>query len=257
VRDRLAAVQLRRRKADVLPELPAKIESELILPMGAEQRGAYERAERDGLVQLRAQGPAVRIASVLELIVRLKQLCNVDPTTGASAKLRDLDERLALLRESGERALVFTQFTDDRYGAQAIARRLAAHRPLVLTGSLTLDQRAQVVERFRADPAHGLLILSLRAAGVGLDLQDASYVFHFDRWWNPAVEDQATDRSHRIGQHLPVHVYTYTTENTVEERTVEVLRGKRLLFEEVVEGAGIRTEGTLSREELLAVAGLT
>jgi SNF2 family DNA or RNA helicase len=256
LREELAAVQLRRRKADVLPELPPKIESELVLPLAAEQRGTYERAERDGVVQLRAQGPAVRIASVLELIVRLKQLCNFDPATGASAKLRDLDERLALLRESGERALVFTQFTDDVYGAQAIARRLGAHRPLLLTGSLTLDQRARVVERFRTEPDHSVLVLSLRAAGVGLDLQDASYVFHFDRWWNPAVEDQATDRSHRIGQHRPVHVYAYALEGTVEERTVEVLREKRLLFDQVVEGAGLHPEGALSREELLSVAGL-
>lgn len=256
VRGQLAAIQLRRRKADVLPQLPAKIESDLVLPMGAEQRAAYERAERDGLVQLRSQGPAVRVTSVLELIVRLKQLCNFDPATGASAKLRDLDERLSLLRQSGERSLVFTQFTDDSYGAEAIARRLAAHRPLVVTGSLTLARRAAVIDRFRADSAHGVLILSLRAAGVGLDLQDASYVFHFDRWWNPAVEDQATDRSHRIGQQRPVHVYTYTMEGTVEERTVEVLRGKRLLFDEIVEGAGIRDEGSLSRDELLTVAGL-
>jgi SNF2 family DNA or RNA helicase len=256
LREQLAGIQLRRRKADVLPQLPARIESELVLPMDAEQRLAYERAERDGLVRLRAEGPAVSVTSVLELIVRLKQLCNFDPTTGASAKLHDLDERLSLLRESGQRGLVFTQFTDDTFGARAIARRLAAHRPLVLTGSLTLDRRAEVIERFRADPAHGVLVLSLRAAGVGLDLQDASYVFHFDRWWNPAVEDQATGRSHRIGQKLPVHVYAYTMENTVEERTVEVLRSKRLLFDEIVEGAGIQVEGTLSREELLTVAGL-
>jgi SNF2 family DNA or RNA helicase len=256
LRAQLAAVQLRRRKTDVLPELPPKIETELLLPMPADQRAAYERAEREGLVQLRAAGPAVRVTSVLELIVRLKQLCNFDPASGASAKLGDLAERLALLSQSGERALVFTQFTDDVYGAQAIARRLVAHRPLVLTGALTLDHRVQVVERFRSDPRHGVLILSLRAAGVGLDLQDASYVFHFDRWWNPAVEDQATDRSHRIGQHRPVHVYTYALENTVEERTIEILREKRLLFDEVVEGAGIHAGGTLSREELLRVVGL-
>ena len=256
LREQLTAIQLRRRKADVLPELPPKTQSDLVLPMSVEQRAGYERAEREGLVQLRAQGPAIRIASVLELILRLRQLCNFDPATGASAKLRDLDERLTVLRESGQRALVFTQFTDGTYGAHAIARRLAGHQPLVLTGSLTLDQRARVVERFRAGAGHQVLILSLRAAGVGLDLQEASYVFHFDRWWNPAVEDQATDRSHRIGQRRPVHVYTYTMEDTVEERTVEVLRGKRLLFDEVVEGAGIQVEGTFSREDLLRVAGV-
>src|SRR5262249_18326380 len=150
-----------------------------------------------------------------------------------------------------ERSLVFTQFTDDTYGAHALARRLSAHRPLVLTGAMTLDERARVVDRFRSDPQHEVLILSLRAAGVGLDLQVASYVFHFDRWWNPAVEAQATDRSHRIGQVRPVHVYTYALEGTVEERTVEILREKRLLFDEVVEGTGLHPEGTLSRDELL------
>ncbi|HXM55991.1 MAG TPA: DEAD/DEAH box helicase [Candidatus Dormibacteraeota bacterium] len=256
LREHLAAVQLRRRKAEVLPELPPKLESDLLLPMDPAQRTAYERAEREGLVQLRTQGPAVRITSVLELIVRLKQLCNFDPATGASAKLRDLSERLTALRESGERSLVFTQFTDATYGAEAIASRLAPHRPLVLTGSLALDERRRVIERFRSDPRHEVLVVSLRAGGVGLDLQDASYVFHFDRWWNPAVEDQATDRSHRIGQQRPVHVYTYVLDGTVEERTVEVLREKRLLFDEVVEGTGIHVEGTLSREDLLRVAGL-
>jgi len=256
LRERLAAVQLRRRKAEVLPELPPKIETELVLPMSAEQRTAYDRAERQGLVQLRAEGGAVRITSVLELIVRLKQLCNFDPTTGASAKLADLKDRLAILQETGERSLVFTQFTDDTYGAHAIARGLSAHRPLVLTGAMTLDERARVVDRFRSDARHAVLVLSLRAAGVGLDLQDASYVFHFDRWWNPAVEDQATDRSHRIGQSRPVHAYTYALDDTVEERTAEILREKRLLFDQVVEGAGLRPEGTFSREELLRVAGL-
>ena len=256
LRTRLAEVQLRRRKAEVLPELPPKLESELLLPMTAEQRRAYDRAEREGLLELRAQGPTVRITHVLELIVRLKQVCNFEPGSGASAKLSDLEERLALLRESGERALVFTQFTDEIYGAQAIARRLAAFHPLVLTGSVPPDQRAAMVQRFRAEPHHQVMVLSLRATGVGLDLQDASYVFHFDRWWNPAVEDQASDRTHRIGQSRPVHVYTYALEGTVEERTIEVLREKRLLFDEVVEGAGIHVEGALSKEELLRVAGL-
>jgi SNF2 family DNA or RNA helicase len=256
LRERLAMVQLRRRKAEVLPELPPKIETELVLPMSAEQRRVYDRAEREGLVQLRAEGGAVRITSVLELIVRLKQLCNFDPTTGVSAKLEDLEDRLAILQDTGERSLVFTQFTDDTFGAHAIARGLSAHHPLVLTGAMTPDERARVVDRFRSDLRHEVLILSLRAAGVGLDLQEASYVFHFDRWWNPAVEDQATDRSHRIGQSRPVHVYTYALEDTVEGRTAEVLREKRLLFDEVIEGAGLRPQGTFSREELLRVAGL-
>jgi SNF2 family DNA or RNA helicase len=256
LRSELSEVQLRRRKEDVLTELPPKVVSELVLPMTPEQRAAYDRAEGEGQVQLRALGPTVPIANVLELIVRLKQLCNFDPATGASAKIGDLDGRLGQLRESGEQALVFTQFTDDTYGAYAIARRLAAHDPLVLTGQHSLLQRDLTIRRFRTDPRHRVLVLSLRAGGVGLNLQAASYVFHFDRWWNPAVEDQATDRSHRLGQDRPVHVYAYTLENSVEDRILAVLREKRLLFEEIVEGSGIQIQTALTREELLRVAGL-
>lgn len=252
----LSELQLRRRKHEVLPELPPKLLSELVLPMAPEQRRAYDRAETEGVVELRTLGAAVRISNVLELIVRLKQLCNFDPVSNASAKLSDLDERLDQLRESGERALVFTQFVDRTFGAEAIAARLAAHEPLTLTGSLSLPQREQVLRRFRADPRHRVLVLSLRAAGVGLDLQEASYVFHFDRWWNPAVEDQASDRTHRMGQIRPVHVYAYALEDSVEERIVQILRDKRLLFEDVVEGAGIHLETSLTQEELFGVVGL-
>jgi SNF2 family DNA or RNA helicase len=256
LRSALSEVQLRRRKADVLTELPPKVVTELVLPMTPEQRAAYDRAEREGQVQLRALGPYVPVANVLELIVRLKQLCNFDPASGASAKMGDLEGRLRQLRESGERALIFTQFTDETYGAYAIARRLAAHDPLVLTGEHSLAQRDQTILRFRTDPRHRVLVLSLRAGGVGLNLQAASYVFHFDRWWNPAVEDQATDRSHRLGQDRPVHVYAYALENSVEDRILSVLREKRLLFDEIVEGSGIQVQTALTREELLRVVGL-
>ena len=257
LRSMLPEVQLRRRKVDVLTELPPKVVSELLLPMTREQRAAYRRAEEEGVVQLRTLGPAVHVANVLELIVRLKQLCNFDPVSGASAKLDDLDERLRSLREGGERALVFTQFADDVYGARAIARRLAAHDPLVLTGEHSLAQRERTIQRFRADPRHRLLVLSLRVGGVGLNLQEASYVFHFDRWWNPAVEDQASDRSHRLGQSRPVNVYAYSLEDSVEDRILEVLREKRLLFEEIVEGSGIQLQTAMTRDDLLRVAGLS
>jgi SNF2 family DNA or RNA helicase len=252
----LSELQLRRRKHQVLTELPPKLAAELVLPMGPDQRRAYDRAENEGVVQLRAMGPAVRVANVLELIVRLKQLCNFEPVTGASAKLLDLDERLWRLQETGERALVFSQFTDSFYGVDAVARRLAPHQPLTLTGAMSLTQRERVLQRFRSDPHHRVLVLSVRAGGVALDLQEASYVFHFDRWWNPAVEEQASDRSHRMGQVRPVHVYAYSLEGSVEERIIEILREKRVLFDEIVEGAGINLETTLTRSELLRVVGL-
>ncbi len=255
LRDELAAVQLRRRKQDVLRQLPPKTLSDLLLDMTTEQRRSYTRAENEGLVYLRELGTSVTVANVLELIMRLKQLCNFDPETGASAKLADLDERLDALVESGQRALVFSQFADATFGAEAIAQRLGRYRPVVYTGGMALAERDAAIRTFVNDFSHHVMVLSLRAGGQGLNLQAASYVFHFDRWWNPAVEDQATDRSHRLGQALPVHVYSYTTQDSIEERIRDILRDKRELFERIVEGVGIDVRD-FSSDELFRIIGL-
>ncbi|MFA4835225.1 MAG: C-terminal helicase domain-containing protein [Dehalococcoidia bacterium] len=110
---------------------------------------------------------------------------------------------------------------------------------------------------FKSSPEHKLLLLSLRAGGQGLNLQEASYVFHFDRWWNPAVEHQAEDRTHRLGQTLPVHIYKYTCENTIEERIDDILHKKQLLFDELVDDVSINLRTTLTGEELFGLFGLT
>jgi SNF2 family DNA or RNA helicase len=113
---------------------------------------------------------------------------------------------------------------------------LSALEPLLLTGDMDASQRAAAVAEFARDDRRTLLLLSLRAGGVGLNLTAASYVFHFDRWWNPAVEAQAEDRAHRIGQERPVHVFAFLTEDTIEERVQEILSGKAALFADVVDG---------------------
>jgi SNF2 family DNA or RNA helicase len=250
-------VQLRRRKADVLPQLPPKLVTPVTLRLGAEQRAAYDRAEREGVYALRARGSDVRVHNVLELISRLKQLCNADPLSGQSVKMLDVRERLARLVAEGHRALVFTQFTDAVFGARAIAAELADFQPLLYTGDMDLGQREAVIRAFKDDASHAVLVLSVRAGGVGLNLQNASYVFHFDRWWNPSVERQAEDRTHRLGQTYPVNVYEYTCEQTIEERIEEVLRGKRRLFEDVVEDVTLDLESVLSGAELFGLFGLS
>jgi SNF2 family DNA or RNA helicase len=254
--EKLHTLQLRRRKADVLPQLPPKIVSQIELPLAGAQRESYERAEREGVLQLRERGAQVRIDNVLDLLIRLKQICNVCPATGQSAKLDDLQARLATLALEGHRALVFTQFTDQRHGARALAARLRAFQPLLYTGDLSLPQREAVLRAFKEDRRHKALILSLRAGGYGLNLQEASYVFHFDRWWNPAVELQAEDRSHRLGQVLPVNVYTYTCEGTVEERIDEVLRQKQRTFDELIDDATLDVRALLTEEDLFGLFGL-
>ena len=250
-------LQLRRRKRDVLADLPPKLTSDVTVALTESQRESYERAERDGVIELHRKGETVTVENVLDLIVRLKQICNFCPISGQSAKLDDLLARLEELRADGFRALVFSQFADSTFGAAAIAYRLRALRPLLYTGALSPSQRDAVVREFRENPEYRVLVLSLRAGGQGLNLQDASYVFHFDRWWNPAVERQAEDRSHRLGQTLPVNVYRYICEGTIEERIAEVLRDKQLLFDQMVDEVSLDLREKLNAEELFGLFGLT
>ncbi|HTE86589.1 MAG TPA: C-terminal helicase domain-containing protein, partial [Dehalococcoidia bacterium] len=176
--------------------------------------------------------------------------------SGQSAKVSDLRERVSTLVVEGHRALVFSQFTDGIHGVRAIASELAAQAPLAYTGSLTSEQRDALIREFKEYQEHKVLILSLRAGGQGLNLQEASYVFHFDRWWNPAVEHQAEDRSHRLGQSVPVNVYRYTCEGTIEERIDAILRGKQRLFDEIVDDVSLDLLSALTREELFGLFGL-
>ena len=224
--------------------------------MEREQRETYEKAEREGILQLREKGQYLRIENVLELILRLKQICNFCPRTGQSSKLEDIQNRLATLVSEGHRAILFSQFTDSQYGVQAIVSRLRSFSPLVFTGALSIQQKNVVLHRFKSDSSRKVLVLSLRAGGLGLNLQEASYVFHFDRWWNPAVEHQAEDRTHRLGQTSPVHVYQYTCENTIEERIEQILIEKQALFDELVDDVSIDLKSRLTAEELFGLFGL-
>ena len=255
LRARHRELQLRRRKADVLPELPPKQVIDVDIELLGPQRRAYERAEREGVVRLRALGRDVPVANVLELITRLKQICNVCPVSGRSAKLDDLEARLEVLEAEGHRSLVFSQYTGGD-GVAAIEARCHRFLPLCYTGSQTLAERDEVLRRFRTDTRHRVLVLSLRAGGQGLNLADASYVVHFDRWWNPAVERQAEDRSHRMGQTLPVTVFAYRCVGTIEERIDTILRSKQALFDELVDGVSLDLSRFLTREELLGLFNL-
>ena len=199
-------LQLRRKKSEVLEDLPPKLETKLTIELGPSQFASYKKAEEDGIVYLRSLGTEVRVRHVLELITRLKQICNVDPETGESSKLDDIRERLVKLSAQGHKALIFSQYTNEVSGVAAAASFLPEFNPLTLTGDTPLEERSTVIERFRSRDEQKVLIISLRAGGLGLNLQEASYVFHLDRWWNPAVERQAEDRAHRMGQTVKVRI---------------------------------------------------
>ncbi len=249
-------LQLRRKKGDVLDDLPPKQVTKVLIPLHARQKESYDRAEREGIVYLRSLGAEVRVRHVLELITRLKQICNAHPETGHSSKLRDIRERLGQLAAQGHRALVFSQYASATFGVAAAAGYLKAFKPLTLTGDMAQSQRASVLARFKTTDTHKVLVISLRAGGVGLNLQEASYVFHLDRWWNPAVERQAEDRSHRFGQTAKVNVIKYACTGTIEERIDAILKRKQNLFDQLIDDVSLNLSARLSSEEMFGLFAL-
>lgn len=249
-------LQLRRKKIDVLEDLPPKQVTKVVIDLNPRQRDRYDKAERDGIVYLKSLGAEVRVQHVLELITRLKQICNADPETGESSKLDDIKDRLQQLAGQGHKALLFSQYVSDMSGVAVAASYLKDFNPLTITGELPQPERADTIARFKTGHQHKVLIISLRAGGLGLNLQEASYVFHLDRWWNPAIENQAEDRSHRFGQTVKVNVIKYSCSGTIEERIDEILERKQALFDELIDDVSLDLSTRMSRDELLGLFGL-
>jgi SNF2 family DNA or RNA helicase len=240
---------LRRTKDKVLTELPPKMFRDATVELTAEQRVSYQLAEEQGVLRLTELGDGATIQHVFELVMRLKQICNFDPATGQSAKLERLTADLDEVVASGRKAIIFSQWVGT---LRWLARSLAHLDPLEFHGQVPSARRDEVIARFRDDARHHVLLASYGAGGVGLNLQFASYVFLFDRWWNPAVEDQAINRAHRIGARGPVTVTRFVTLATIEERIDQVLRQKRELFD-VVFSDVTPCKGGLTQEEIFGL----
>jgi SNF2 family DNA or RNA helicase len=241
---------LRRTKDQVLRDLPPKLIHDEPLDLTAEQRESYRMAEEEGVVRLAALGPAATIRHVFELVLRLKQICNFDPPTGASTKFERLEANLEEIAGSGRKAIVFSQWV---VTLQRLAEQLDRFGPLEYHGKVPQRRRDGIIQHFREDPSKHVLLMSYGAGGVGLNLQFVNYVFLFDRWWNPAVEDQAINRAHRIGVDGPVTVTRYLMLDTIEERIDRILQEKRDLFDIIFSGAEGRRKLGLTQEELFGL----
>ncbi|MCS0600083.1 DEAD/DEAH box helicase [Streptomyces sp. LP11] len=268
--DRLARLVrpflLRRKKSDpgIVPELPPKTETDHPVPLTREQAALYEAVVRESMLAIETAQGIARRGLVLKLLGALKQICDhpalylKEETRAAGAvhrsgKLALLDELLdTLLAEDGS-ALVFTQYV-------GMARLITAHLSAravpvdLLHGGTPVPERERMVDRFQSGETP-VLVLSLKAAGTGLNLTRAGHVVHFDRWWNPAVEEQATDRAYRIGQTQPVQVHRLVTEGTVEDRIAEMLTAKRALADAVL-GSGESALTELTDRELSDLVSL-
>jgi SNF2 family DNA or RNA helicase len=244
---------LRRTKDAVLTQLPPKTVCDIELALTAEQWEAYQRAEDEGVVRLNRLGDELTIQHVFELVLRLKQICNFDPATGASAKLDRLEADLEECAASGRKAIVFSQWVQT---IEQLRARLASFGPLEFHGRVPPKRREETLTRFRDDSAAQVLLMSYGAGSVGLNLQFAQYVFLFDRWWNPAVEDQAINRAHRIGAAGPVMVTRFLAAGTIEERINHVLEEKRELFNAVFDAGLAGGKRGLSRDEVFGLFNL-
>ena len=252
---------LRRLKTDrtIIQDLPDKQEMTVFCGLTAEQASLYQKLVDDTLGEIDEATGVKRRGMILALLVKLKQICNHPAQFlkqeslgryGRSGKLQRLDEMLEEVIAEGDRALIFTQFAEwGKLLSPHLEHRLNAQTQF-LYGSTSQANREEMVDRFQLDPkGPKIFILSLKAGGVGLNLTRANHVFHFDRWWNPAVENQATDRAFRIGQTKNVQVHKFVTTGTLEERINDMINSKKALAEQVV-GAGEQWLTELDTDQL-------
>jgi SNF2 family DNA or RNA helicase len=251
---------LRRLKTDksIIADLPDKLEMKVFCTLTKEQATLYAAVVEDTTRELEASEGIQRKGLILALLSKLKQVCNHpaqflgdnSPLPGRSGKLARLTEMLEEVLEVGDRALVFTQFTEMGDLIQRHLQETFGREVLFLHGGVGQKQRDRLVERFQKE-AEGprVFLLSLKAGGTGLNLTAANHVFHFDRWWNPAVENQATDRAFRIGQTRNVQVHKFLCAGTLEEKIDEMIERKQEVAGRVV-GAGENWLTELSNEQL-------
>ena len=257
---------LRRLKTDktVIADLPDKTEIKAFCPLSRRQAALYEQAVKDLAAQLADASGIQRKGLVLSFLMRFKQICNHpsqwlgdgawgEDESGKWARLRDIAEVVAAKQE---KMLVFTQFREVTGPLAAFLGSVFERPGLVLHGQTAVKNRQQLVRRFQEDESVGFFVLSLKAGGAGLNLTAASHVVHFDRWWNPAVENQATDRAFRIGQTKNVLVHKFVCRGTVEEKIDEMIESKRQLSRDILEGGADVLLTELKDDELLKLVAL-
>jgi superfamily II DNA or RNA helicase len=257
---------LRRMKTDkaVIADLPDKTEVKAFCALSRKQAALYQQAVADLASQLEETEGIARKGAVLALLMRLKQICNhpsqwlgdqswAEEDSGKLGRLREITEEIAARQE---KALIFTQFRETTAPLAAFLSSVFGRPGLVLHGETAVGKRKDLVRQFQEDEDVPFFVLSVKAGGTGLNLTAASHVIHFDRWWNPAVENQATDRAFRIGQTRNVLVHKFICRGTVEEKIDAMIEGKRALAGEFLGGGAETALTEMKDDELLKLVTL-
>jgi len=257
---------LRRLKIDktIIADLPDKTEVKTFCPLSRKQAALYQQAVADLASRLEDAEGMQRKGVVLAFLMRLKQICNhpshwlgdggwAEEDSGKLGRLRDIAE-VAAARQ--EKALIFTQFKETTAPLAAFLGSIFGRHGLVLHGETAVKTRQELVRRFQEDESIPFFVLSLKAGGSGLNLTAASHVIHFDRWWNPAVENQATDRAFRIGQTKNVLVHKFVCRGTVEDKIDQLIDSKMQLAGDVLGGGADVLLTEMKNEDLLRLVAL-
>ncbi len=257
VRREIGPHMLRRTIAETSLELPKLTHQDHWLDLKPAQRRAYTALERQSVATLRQLGFEATRVEIFALITKLKQICNYDIISGQSCKLDFLNDELIALVADNDKALVFSQYPNKTL--KEIEPKLKKFNPISFDGSMSANKRDEAIAKFQDSDANDVMLMSVKAGGVGITLTRANHVFHFDHWWNPATVDQASARAHRIGQNKPVFVHSLYVADTIEERIYNLLKEKRELFDQVIGRRG-RTDDTvlqrLSDKDLYGLFGL-
>jgi SNF2 family DNA or RNA helicase len=253
IRDEVQDFILRRTKDKVMTDMPPRLMRDAELDLSPEQWDSYTSAEKDGVLRLNDMGDEITIKHVFELVLRLKQICNFDPSTGASSKMERLQADMEEVAASGQKAIVFSQWVD---AIVDIDKKLERFNPLQYHGRIPSKKRDGILDEFKNNPDRSVLLMSYGAGSVGLNLQFCRYVFLFDRWWNPAVEDQAINRAHRIGAAGSVTVTRMIMANTIEQRIHDILEAKRQLFNEILSDSEAPRQLGLTQDEIFGLFDL-
>ncbi len=257
---------LRRLKTDksVISDLPDKTEMKVFCGLSQPQAKLYQQTARSMMKELQETEGIQKKGLVLTYLMRFKQICNhPDQVTGTgdyapkhSAKFQRLEELCREVESRGEKVLVFTQFREITEPLADCLAHIFGRGGLVLHGGTPVKKRQQMVEAFQRADGPPFFVLSIKAGGTGLNLTAASHVIHFDRWWNPAVENQATDRAFRIGQKNNVLVHKFVTTGTLEEKIDRLLAEKQKTADQILEGSAEKALTEMSNDELLALVSL-
>jgi SNF2 family DNA or RNA helicase len=256
IRLKMARYFLRRRKKDVLPDLPPKKRDHIWLDLDRAQLEAYRSLEgqiRSEFISRQRQGNEISRIHIFSAIQKLKQICNFAPGRWRSPKTTALLDTVENVAESGAKVVIFSQYVQE--GVAKLEEILKPYGIAKIVGSQSRTQRDAEIDRFKSNPDIHVMLITIHSGGVGLTLTEASYVVHFDHWWNPALKWQAEDRVHRKGQEADqVNIYEYWMRDTIDQRIWDILSKKELLFETLVDSLSVEAiEQRISEEEWLEV----